>query len=108
MRLGGVEIETVVQVDPHPESRLVDREVPPEPGAEEPDHRRIGVRELDFAVGLGTFACVERNAGGEERVVAERADALEAFGVQRGDLGELRLVGGVRTVLRTGSCASTA
>ena len=59
------------------------------------------------AVGLGALARVERGAGGKERGVAERADALDALGVQRRDLGELRLVERDADVAADRFCAST-
>src|SRR3954453_22571947 len=56
MRLGSVEIEAVAQVHAHAEPRLVDLEVATQPSTEEADHRRVGVGELDVAVGLRALA----------------------------------------------------
>jgi hypothetical protein len=47
---GSFEVETLVQVHAYPKARLVDLEETTEPRAEQPNHRRIGVRELDGTV----------------------------------------------------------
>src|SRR5436190_19849902 len=54
----------------------LDCEVATKPGAEQRDHCRIAVHELDRAVGLGALPGVQPDAGGEERVVAEDAHSL--------------------------------
>ena len=75
MLFGGLETQTLVQVHAHPHSCFVDYEEPPQPRAEERDHLRISVREYDFAVTFRALARVERDAGNEERLIAEGTDA---------------------------------
>ncbi|HZJ26643.1 MAG TPA: hypothetical protein VFF40_06495 [Acidimicrobiia bacterium] len=96
VRLRSVEIESIVQVDPHLEAELVRREETPEPHAEERDHRRVGVREAHLAVSLGTLAGVEGRSAGEESLLGQRPDPLDPVAVHRFDLGELREVERVR------------
>ena len=50
---------------------------------------RIRVREGDLAIRLRALARIQGRAGGEERIVGERADALDAEAVALLDLGEL-------------------
>ncbi len=85
----GVEIEALVQIDLHPQPRLVDIEEVTEPGREEPDHVRVAVRERHRTIGLRTLAGIQRNSGGEERLLAQRLEADAAFGVELLDLSEL-------------------
>jgi hypothetical protein len=68
-----------VQVDPHAEAGLVDREEPTQPRRKEPHHPGVTVREHDLAVTLGALACVQRGARDEEFTVAELADAAAAL-----------------------------
>ena len=81
-RSARVEIETLVQVDPHAEPRLVDRR-----RSAAATRRRTATiagsvfANLTVAIALRTLAGVERDAGDEEGVVAQRADALDALGV---------------------------
>jgi hypothetical protein len=51
----------------------------PQPRAEEADHPLISVGEVHCTIDLRALAGVERDAGGQERGVAQRADALETL-----------------------------
>ena len=57
---------------------------------------------------LRALARVEGDAGGEEGVVGQRADALDAFRVELLDLAELGFVGGMRAALRAISRSAMA
>src|SRR6478609_5130027 len=81
VRRRGVDVESLMQIDPTSEARLIDLEEASEPRAEERDHCGIAVCESHCAVSLRAFPCVERDACGQERGVAQRADALDTFEV---------------------------
>jgi hypothetical protein len=63
------EVESLVEIETSTQALLVDDEEAPEPGAEEPHHFRVAVREPNFPVGLRTLARVQSNTGDEERVI---------------------------------------
>jgi hypothetical protein len=84
--LRGIEIESLMQVDPNPETSLVDVEEAAEPRAEEANHRGIGVGEPHLAVRLRAFTRVQHNASGREGVVTEPSDALGALRVEPFDV----------------------
>src|SRR3954454_21871055 len=56
MSLRRVQVEPLMEVHARTETSLVDLEEVPEPRTEEPDHRRITVREAHTALGLRAFA----------------------------------------------------
>ncbi|MGZ4729130.1 MAG: hypothetical protein ACXWB2_15535 [Acidimicrobiales bacterium] len=87
--VGGFEIEPFVEIHAHAQSTLVHLEERSQPGAEELDHPRDGVREPDLTIGLGPLACVEGGAGDQELLLGEPADAVTALGEQLVDLGLL-------------------
>ena len=62
---------------------------------------------LTVTVALGAFARVEGDAGDEEGVLAEGADALDAELVELRDLAQLGGVGGVRCAVAGRSGAVT-
>ncbi|HUG85837.1 MAG TPA: hypothetical protein VMM13_14840 [Euzebya sp.] len=66
---GGVQIQTLVEVQLDAQARLVDVEEPAQPGAEQRHHVRIGVGESDLAVSLGALAGVQRRPGDQEIAV---------------------------------------
>jgi hypothetical protein len=78
VELRSFDVEALVEVHARSKAGLVDQEVSPEPNAREANHRGIAVREHDRSIAFRTLSCVERHAGGEERVVREPADAVEA------------------------------
>src|SRR6266508_1783577 len=80
--LGGVEVETFVQVHAYAQSRLVDIEEPSHPRAEEPHHAGIRVREADALVVLRPLTGVQRGPGNEECIPVERANAPPTFRVE--------------------------
>ncbi|HWC66893.1 MAG TPA: hypothetical protein VG478_02415 [Acidimicrobiales bacterium] len=86
---GGIEIQSLMQVETETQSSLVHVEESAEPRDEEQDHAWIAVGECDRAIGLRTFAGVERDAGDEEVTLGEPADAGNPFGSEVVDLGLL-------------------
>ena len=82
MGLGCVQIESVVQVDPDAQACFVDLEELAQPGTEEGDHEWIAVGKGDGTVLFRTLAGIERGAGGEEGLRAERPEAEMPFALR--------------------------
>src|SRR5680860_1529146 len=51
MMFSSFEVEALVEIDPHPEARLVDVEEATQPGAVKGDHRGVRVGEIDLLRG---------------------------------------------------------
>ena len=98
---GRLEVQPVVQVHLGTHAPLVDLE---EAGASHVQKNRImpasAVGETDVSVALRPLPGVERDARGEEGVVAQGSDAATALGVELGDLAQLGFVERVRAALR--------
>ena len=90
-----------MQGDAYSKARLVDREEMTQPGAEEPNDRRTGVRQLDGAIALRSFSRVQRHSRHQELLLGQCSDARHPFPVELLDLAELRLVGRMGTAVRS-------
>jgi hypothetical protein len=99
MRLSSIQVESFVEIHAHAQFGFIHIEEPPEPRAEEPHHLRIRVREADFTIALGSFACIERCTSSEKRLIIKCADASETQKVALLDLAQLSQVRGVRAAL---------
>jgi hypothetical protein len=88
--LRGVQVEPLVQVDAHPQTRLVNLEELPQPCAVQSDHRGLRVHEHHAVIPLRTFAGIERHASDQKCSLVELANLLKSGGVELLDLSELR------------------
>src|SRR4051812_2493283 len=85
-RVGGVEIETLVQIEPQSQSALVDVEERAQPAQEEVDHPWVAVRETQLSWRVRSLAGVQRGPGDEQVAVGQVADAVAALGQKSLDL----------------------
>src|SRR6266508_5215828 len=91
-RFGCGQIASFVEIQASMHALLVNDGETAKPHAEKPHHLRVAVREPNFTVGRRTLARVERNAGREERFIAQYAEAFPSLAVQVGYLAELCFV----------------
>ncbi len=83
------DIETFVQVQSNPQSRLIDGEESSKPRAEEENHPRICVSESDLSVGLSTLRCIKSQTRHQEFLVRDVIQSLVGVRTQALDLSQL-------------------
>ena len=89
--LNGLEIKAQMKVHAYTKPGLVDFEESTKPSAKEANHLGIAVCEVDLAISLAALARVEGGSSGKERLIAEHADAHDAFAIQLLDLTKFPL-----------------
>ncbi|HVE46556.1 MAG TPA: hypothetical protein VNA57_07405 [Acidimicrobiales bacterium] len=83
---GGIKVEAFMEIEPNVKAALIHCEELPQPLAEEVHDASVAVGELDRSIPLGALTGVQRNASGQERLLAQDPDPDDPLVVKRRDL----------------------